>query len=226
MPREDITQHEFTDDDLVRMVTNAIAWSGNVHYSEIGVEADAGVVRLYGLVENPSEKDAAYDVAVHVPDVTQVVNDIKVNIPDALSDVDIAERVCDELARDARVDANFIEVSAEKGVVTLSGEVVIEAEKLAALSTAKSVYGVTDVVDKIAVLPTTDTDHALAGLVAATLGRTSNLDEKGIAVFVKNGVVRLAGSVGSDFERDTAASVVESLPGVQSVENDLKVRGR
>jgi len=68
------------------------------------------------------------------------------------------------------------------------------------------------------------TDFALQRDVLAVLRNHLNSTAADIAVAVRKGVVSLSGEVDSLQKRTTAAQLAESVPGVQSVANDIVVR--
>jgi osmotically-inducible protein OsmY len=63
-------------------------------------------------------------------------------------------------------------------------------------------------------------DEELAGAVKKALEAP---DFKDITVKVKNGVVRLTGTVPSGMRRLDAALLARAVPGVRAVEDDLRV---
>lgn len=85
------------------------------------------------------------------------------------SDGEIQAAVLDELAWDHRVLATGIEVSVHRRIVTLTGTVRSDAERLAAEAAARRLYGVKDVINGIEVrqfvtrrLPRRSGDHLLS----------------------------------------------------------------
>lgn len=73
------------------------------------------------------------------------------NLGDDLEDSGITAKVNTKLAADDRVKGSQVDVDTEKGVVTLEGNVDKEEAKAAAEEVARSVDGVTDVVNRITV---------------------------------------------------------------------------
>ena len=67
-------------------------------------------------------------------------------------------------------------------------------------------------------------DEALTAAVQAAFGDESMLKAANIAVSAKNGVVTLAGSVGSFELRDQAVDVAGSVSGVSRVSNQIQVK--
>ena len=108
----------------------------------------------------------------------------------------------------------------DKGVVTLSGNVPADADKMRAADVAKSIAGPQVVANEIAVVPPGDSD---AKTVNSDLDKAigNNLDaaftqtrlKKDVNYDVKNGVVTLKGTVGS---RAAAPKLKKSLPAFQT----------
>ena len=122
----------------------------------------------------------------------------------------------------------------DKGVVTLSGHVSSDAEKLQAESLAKSIAGPQVVADQVAVIPPgiehdaravdSDLDAAIKkNLDAALIQSGFNKD---VNYSVKNGVVTLTGTVNSQTRRSRVESVASSVPNVQQVVNEVQVKGQ
>jgi len=144
-------------------------------------------------------------------------------------DLELHNDVKSELDFEPSVNAAHIGVSANAGVVTLSGTVHTFAEKWAAIHAAQRVVGVFGTVDEIqVVLPShhqrTDDDLALSALEA--LKWNGLLLQQGITVKVEHGVLTLGGEVRAEFQRRQAQHTVERLMGVKGVLNELVIKPR
>lgn len=122
-------------------------------------DADARVVHLSGSVGRPEDRVRADDaVRASVEGMALVANEIVVEgaEADAADDLDagIQERF-DSLWDNGPADLRDYDVDAEveNGVVTLSGEVSTAAEKARVEQMVKTIPGVTEVVNGIAVNP-------------------------------------------------------------------------
>jgi hyperosmotically inducible periplasmic protein len=146
---------------------------------------------------------------------------------------DIADRIHKSLE-----SANLKDVSVsqdrEKGVVTLAGHVATEADKGQAESIAKSIAGAQVVSNQIAVLPpgaensakavNSDLDKAIDKNVDAALIQQKL--HKNVKYDVKNGVVTLTGSVGTESGRKHIERVVSAVPNVKQVVNELQLKNQ
>jgi osmotically-inducible protein OsmY/prolyl-tRNA editing enzyme YbaK/EbsC (Cys-tRNA(Pro) deacylase) len=146
--------------------------------------------------------------------------------PTMKTDSILQQDVIDELAWEPSIDAAALGVTAEDGVVTLSGHVPSYAEKWNAEHVAKRVVGVRGVANEIAVrLPGTsarsDSDIARAALSALEWDVWA--PEQRIVVTVNDGWVKLEGTLDSQHQKLAAERVVRPLTGVKGVTNLLKV---
>jgi hyperosmotically inducible protein len=120
----------------------------------------------------------------------------------------------------------------DKGVVTLTGSVASEDEKITATSLAKSIAVSQVVANEIAVLPPGDQSSAKAINSDLDGGIKKNLDaaliERGlhsdVDYDVKNGVVTLTGEVTSQSARNAVQQAAANVPNVQQVVNKLDVK--
>ncbi len=119
----------------------------------------------------------------------------------------------------------------EKGVVTLSGDVAVEADKVQAQSIAETLAGSQVVSNEIEVIPPVASDATTANspldkeienlLDAALIQNHLHGDVK---YDVKNGVITLVGDVNSQLKRDDAGRLATDVPNVQDVVNELQVK--
>jgi len=122
----------------------------------------------------------------------------------------------------------------DKGVVTLSGHVATEADKLQAESIARSIAGSQVVANQIAVIPPGVESTAKAISADFDKGIESNLDaaliqnklNKSVKYDVKNGVVTLTGEVGSQSKRAQAEKIAAGVPNVKQVVNELQIKNQ
>lgn len=131
---------------------------------------------------------------------------------------------------------NNVSVSQDrnKGVVTLSGTVTSQNDKVQAEILAKSLSGLQVVADQIAVLPQGDEKDAKAMNADLDGGIEKNLDAALIhdkmhdivKYVVKGGVVTLTGKVNSQSKREHAERVASEVPNVQQVVNELQVKNQ
>ncbi len=142
------------------------------------------------------------------------------------TDKQLQQDVLDDLRWDPSVDASKIGVTANNGVVTLTGSVPTYFQKQNGERVAKRVSGVRAVANDIEVrLPTatekTDSDIASATLHA--LKWDAAVPDEKITVGVSKGWVTLDGSVDWNYQREAAEKAVATLVGVKGVSNRVSV---
>lgn len=142
------------------------------------------------------------------------------------TDSELQRSVMEELAWEPSVDAAEIGVSAESGIVTLSGTVKSLPQKWAAEKAAQRVAGVKAITDEIVVkLPgdseLSDTEVARAAVNA--LDWNASVPRGRVRVVVSHGWVTLEGSVQFHYERVAAEYAVRGITGAKGVTNLISV---
>lgn len=144
-------------------------------------------------------------------------------------DLQLQQRVIDELEFEPSVNAAHIGVSARDGVVTLAGRVESFAEKLAAEHAARRVKGVKAVAQELIVHLPADrktADDEIAARAVSLLNWDSLLPHGEIAVTVEHGIVSLAGTVEWQYQRGEAEEDIRKLSGVKAIINKIVVQPR
>ena len=123
----------------------------------------------------------------------------------------------------------------DKNVVTLSGTVHNQDNKVRAEQVARAAAPGRIVADEISVQPvgqesaakeiSKDEDTAIEKNFKAALVE-NHLDRQHIRFDSNRGVLTLKGSVKTDNERQAAQQIAASVPNVQQVGNELQVKGR
>jgi osmotically-inducible protein OsmY len=145
----------------------------------------------------------------------------------ARSDEAIREDVLLELKWDPKIKSTDIGVAVKDGVVTLSGFVSTFWELDAAEKAAKRVYGVRGVANDLEVkLFWQRTDPEIARDAVRALESHVSIPSDQIKVTVKNGKVRLEGTVDWEYQKELAQSAVKKLRGVAGVVNKIQVKPR
>jgi osmotically-inducible protein OsmY len=130
------------------------------------------------------------------------------------------------LLADSQTPALDINVDTSSGVVTLFGMVPSQEAKAAAEADARKVSGVKRVENELQVVASAKQaagkvrDEELERMVKKAFDTP---DLKDIGIEVKNGVVRLMGTVPSGGRRLEAAVAARAVPGVRAVEDDVRL---
>jgi osmotically-inducible protein OsmY len=143
-------------------------------------------------------------------------------------DAELQKAVRKELEWDPQVDAAHIGVSAEDGVVTLTGHVASYAERIAALHAAERVHGVRVVADDIIVRPafTASIDDTDLAEEIMRRFRWNIIIPEDVTVEVREGTVTLRGEVRWPFQRKAAERAVRDVRGVREVDNLITIKPR
>jgi hyperosmotically inducible protein len=240
---------QLTDDALKQRVEKALQSDSSLKESSISVKSvNKRVVLLSGTAKTLSAHLRAVETVAWVPGVERVASEIK--SPDALADAEIwrdptPKRVSKEsgiwqtasdiwitsatkmlLLTDSRTPALDINVETRAGVVTLFGTVHSQEAKAAAAEDARKVSGVKRVVNDLQVMTRAKEaavkvrDEDIESDVKKALEKA---DFKDVSVEVKNGVVRLRGTVSTGTRRLEAAVVARSIQGVRAVKDELRL---
>lgn len=141
-------------------------------------------------------------------------------------DLQLQQRVIEELEFEPSVSAAHIGVSVRDGVVTLSGHVNSFIEKFAAERAARRVKGVKAVAQEIDIHLPSDKktgDDEIAARAARILNWDVSIPHERISIKVEHGIVTLSGEVDWHFQRAEAEYDIRKLSGVKGVINDVIV---
>ena len=143
--------YERTDQDIAEAAVNALQWNVSVPKEKVKVEVQEGWIALSGNVDWQYQKDAAFNTVCCLMGVVGVTNDIVVE--PKVKPQDIKNKIEGAFQRHAALDGRKITVEARGDKVILSGRVHSQAEKQEAEDAAWAAPGVTQVEDKILVVP-------------------------------------------------------------------------
>jgi osmotically-inducible protein OsmY len=241
---------QLSDDALKQRIEKALQADPSLKDSSISVKSvNKGVVLLAGTAKTLSAHLRAVETVAWVPGVERVASEIK--SPDTLADAEIwreptargesskesgirntasdiwiTSATKMRLLADSRTPALDINVETHAGVVTLFGIVPSQDAKSAAEADARKVSGVKRVVNELQVVASAKQaevkarDEDIESEVKKALEKS---DFKDISVEVKNGVVRLKGTVPTGSRRLDAAVLARSIKGVRAVKDDLRL---
>jgi osmotically-inducible protein OsmY len=139
-------------------------------------------------------------------------------------DSKLQSNVLAELAWEPSVTAGHIGVTADNGVVTLTGHVPSFVERYAAEAAAKRVKGVKAVAEEIEVRLAFDGERGDDDIAAAVLERLAwdaSITPDSVKVNVEKGWVTLSGAVQWHFQKQSAALIVRPLKGVVGLTNQI-----
>ncbi len=140
-----------TDSDIAAAAVHALDWDIDLPTERIQVTVSDGWIELSGQVRAYWEKEEAEDAVGHLLGVRGVTNRIAVRPEMQPSAGATKTAIEDALVRNARTDAQGIQVEVDGSIVTLKGTVRSLAEKDAAERVAYSAPGVTYVDNRLVV---------------------------------------------------------------------------
>lgn len=212
-------------DLLIRQdVLRELEYEPSIDANHIGVMVNDGVVTLTGYVESFAEKTSAELATRRVRGVRAIAEHLEVRFPERKkhADDEIATRALDIISWDTTLPDGAIDVKVEGGCVTLSGEVRWHFQRLAAENAVQKLGGVREVRNLLTIKPATNVGN-IKDRIAQALQRRAELSAKTINVAVFGHTVRLEGKVNGETERQLAAQVAWSVPGVTHVENPISL---
>lgn len=146
-----------------------------------------------------------------------------------LTDREIESAIKERLVADSRVDANNIQVKVNNGVVMLSGTVPdLDSKGLAEALVSGTIVGVRQLHNELTVVRAVVKDEEIRKSVEAALRSVPALRDNPlnkIAVLVHHGDVVLKGSVEKPLHSRLARKTTQTVSGVASIANLLKVVG-
>jgi hyperosmotically inducible protein len=142
------------DLEIKTLVGEALSQNAELSEKHISTDVKNRTVTLSGTVETATQKNRAEQIAWQVTGVQGVTDNLSAanaqTNPESVDDK-LAHRVEFELYSTKAISLKTVQIHADNGTVTLSGNVSSRAEKLLAEKTAQTVEGVRKVVNSLAV---------------------------------------------------------------------------
>jgi osmotically-inducible protein OsmY len=146
-----VSDYQRTDTDIAHAAVNALKWHTRVPDDRVTITVKDGWIALAGTLEWQYQKDAADRAVRDLTGVKGVTNDIRVQ--SRVKTIDVRDKIEAAFKRSAEIDARRINVTAQDGKVILSGNVHSWAERREAEQAAWAAPGVSQVEDRLAVVP-------------------------------------------------------------------------
>lgn len=225
-----------SDAEIAANVEQALAEDPATDSYEVTTSVQDGMVNLDGEVESWQEKALVETVAKSVRGVRGVNDTIAVTYRADRPDSEIQHEIEQALKWNALVDDALIDVSVDKGAVTLSGTVGSAAEANRALLEAW-VAGVESVSNENLTVERwardddlrenkygSKSDEAIRDAIQDALAYDPRVMSFNVESTVSNGLVTLTGTVDNLKAKRAAERVARETVGVMNINNLLKVR--
>jgi len=215
-----------SDQELAGLIENAFTKDDRLSGQPIKVSASDGVVTLEGAVQSYRRKLAAYEIASSFEGCRDVVNRLTIEPRDALPDEEVANGVGAALDSHADITGDTIIVSVTSSVVTLTGNVGSQWERIVAEDVARSARGVRDVRNLLVVdLIGEMEDKEVCQEIQDALEQTRGLKGANLRVAVSGEAIVLSGEVSQLWQKEAAEATVRRFQPWQ-VRNDIVVTGK
>lgn len=144
-----------------------------------------------------------------------------------MTDNTLRQDIQDELDFEPSIDAADIGVTAESGIVTLTGHVPTYAQKLTIEEVVRRVKGVKGIAQEIEVRPfgaNRTADDEIAKRAVNSINWNTSIPDDAVQVKVQNGWLTLTGKVEWQYQKLAAADAVRDLAGVVGVANQIEIK--
>ena len=215
-------------DDLVlrQDVLDALEFEPRIDAADIGAAVEDGVVTLTGHVRTYAEKITAQRIVEGVKGVRGIAEAIEVRPVGShiTADDEIAKRIVRMMEWNTFVPEEKVQVTVQKGWVTLKGDVEWQYERKAAEKVVRGLPGVRGVSNNIRVAPKVKAQDVQERIENA-LVRDAKIEAKAIKVGVSGSRVTLDGEVHNWAERQAVERAAWAAPGVTSVVDHISISG-
>jgi osmotically-inducible protein OsmY len=143
--------YERTDTEIAQAAVAALQWHTMLPHDRVTVTVTKGWLGLNGTLDWQYQRDAAARAVRDLTGVKGVTNNITVT--PRVKTTDVRDKIEAAFKRSAAIDARRVDVTAENGRVILSGNVHSWAERQEAERAAWAAPGVTQVDDRLIVVP-------------------------------------------------------------------------
>jgi osmotically-inducible protein OsmY len=220
-----VSNIEASDEIIKKNIIDHLFWDSRLDASKINVYVEHGNVKLTGKIPNYEAKSIAFRDTLAIKGVKKIENLLEVEFPEKPTDESIKINAEEALRYNLNVDPSDIKISVRAGIVKIEGTVTTYWEKFKAESIVAGVYGVIDINNELAVVPSEDyKDKKIAEDIISALERNNEVKAKNINVRVKDGKVTISGNVPNWWAYRSALDAVEFTKGVVDIENQLIIK--
>ena len=213
-----------SDHKLKLAVIEELEWDPAVKATQVGVAVKDAVVTLTGHLETFTEKSAVEQAVKRVQGVQAIAVEIDVKMaPDhKLNDTEIAVAAEAAFKCHSQIPAERIQLTVERGWVTLKGDVSLDSQRQAATKAVRTLPGVAGVSNYIRINQDL-TPGNVSARIREALTRHAEREAQEIEVEINGAEVTLRGVVESWSERTVAFGAAWTAPGISNVVNEIRV---
>ncbi len=213
-----------TNDDLQLDVAAELRWDPKVDSRAVAVSADDGSITLRGTVGSFREKREAGKAAARVYGVTEISDELQVQMLNGSkrNDADLRGDVLQALMLDSLIPRT-VDAKVRDGFVTLTGTTQWQYQRDEAEFLTANMSGVLGISNNITLTSMPD-GRDIKSDISDAFRRGARLDAEELSVDTPSyGTVILAGAVSSWAEHDEAVAAAWSAPGVTEVDDRIVV---
>ena len=214
-------------DEVARQVEKEIRDEKKVNIENLKVLHNNGTIYLEGTTDRFGSRYKAEKESLEVKGVQNVKNEIAV-VGDRAPDVEIEAEAIRKIRSHLRgTPFDLISLQVKNGFVTLTGNVRDQSLVSDALDSVIWIRGVRGVENRIEYASIAAGDERLRQAIFRRIQRDYPQyfagSDPAILILVNSGRVRLVGYVDSNPTREKIGSMVRSIPGILSVDNELQL---
>ena len=212
------------DKQLRKAIMDELEFDPRIDAANVAVVVDDGIVTLTGHVASYVEKVAAENAARRVKGVRAIAEELAVRYPSdkKTADDEIAKRAVKILEWYDLIPRHAIQVTVQRGWITLSGEVRWQYQRRWAEHAVHQLSGIAGVLNQIVIKPAVYPSDVKKRIEDA-LARHAEIEAQEIRVTVNDGKVSLEGKVDSWEERRAIENAAWSVAGVKAVDDRLTI---
>ena len=212
------------DKQLRKAIMDELEFDPRIDAANVAVVVDDGIVTLTGHVASYVEKVAAENAARRAKGVRAIAEELAVRYPSdkKTADDEIAKRAVKILEWYDLIPRHAIQVTVQRGWITLSGEVRWQYQRRWAEHAVHQLSGIAGVLNQIVIKPAVYPSDVKKRIEDA-LARHAEIEAQEIRVTVNDGKVSLEGKVDSWEERRAIENAAWSVAGVEAVDDRLTI---
>lgn len=220
----DQNTRSMTDAHLAEVIRQAIYLDERLSEQPIDVSVQDAVVRLEGTIQSHRRRLVAAEIANSFVGCMAVDNCLKVDPPGHVPDKRIADNVRSELAAHPNLVKSTVSVRVDAGIVTLTGTVRTQWERIEAEDVALGTDGVRSVKNMLQVdAPGQFEDHGIGRKIKAGLLKELGPAGTTIRVAVAAETAVLSGVVSEAWHRQRADEIVRGYR-IRHLRNEIQVK--